>query len=82
MRVGGKRTLRIPPSLAYGDKGAGALIGPGAHIEFDCELKRIVSNPMEKFAIQNGMNTKFEAPTITLTILGAAIVAKLLGGVF
>lgn len=47
MKVGGKRSLRIPPSLAYGDRGARDVIPPGAHIEFDCELKSIASNPVE-----------------------------------
>lgn len=47
MKVGGKRTLRIPPNLAYGDRGAKNVIPPGAHIEFDCELVGIASNPVE-----------------------------------
>ena len=48
MKVNGKRTLKIPPQQAYGDRGAGAAIPPGAHIIFDCELKSIANSPAEE----------------------------------
>jgi len=41
MPVGSKWELFIPPDLAYGDRGAGADIGPGATLIFDVELVSI-----------------------------------------
>lgn len=41
MKVGEKRTVVLPPSMAYGDAGAGGVIPGGAYIAFDIELVKI-----------------------------------------
>ena len=42
MQVGDKWRLFVPPELAYGDRGAGGVIAPGATLIFEVELLEVL----------------------------------------
>lgn len=43
MRVGGKRTLRVPAHLAYGERQIGAHIKPNSNLVFEIELLEVLT---------------------------------------
>jgi len=45
MCVGEKRRLTVPPSLGYGEQGAGEVIPPGSTLIFETELLKIETAP-------------------------------------
>jgi peptidylprolyl isomerase len=56
MKAGGKRRLTIAPQMAYGERGAGDRVPPGATLTFEIELLK-VGTPYEIFS------TPGKAPT-------------------
>lgn len=46
--VGERRTLIVPPDLAYGAQGRGSLIPPNATLEFDLEIVSIQRPPQSQ----------------------------------
>jgi FKBP-type peptidyl-prolyl cis-trans isomerase FklB len=57
MKPGSKWTVYIPPNLAYGEYGAGRLIGPNATLVFDIELLSVKPALDE---IPNGFNEEID----------------------
>jgi len=72
MRVGGKRTLKIPPQQAYGKQGVGELIPANSHLQFDVELKAIPSSMMEEKAAELSSISPFKKAAI-VTVIGSVI---------
>ncbi|CAB9531061.1 FK506-binding protein 4 [Seminavis robusta] len=52
MKVGGKRQVKIPPNLAYGDQWFKGVIPPSSHLDFDVELLEVAQSQQEELMMQ------------------------------
>lgn len=50
MKAGGKRTLVIPPELAYGQRGAGSVIPPNSRLTFEVALLAVEPPPFQSIS--------------------------------
>lgn len=57
VRAGGKRILRVPPGLAFGNRGSSeGRIPPNADLQYDCEVKSIARGDVEKTIAKIGLD--------------------------
>ena len=52
MKVGGTRSIKVPPSKGYGDSWYRGVVPPNSHLQFDVELVTIAENPVEEFQMK------------------------------
>ena len=70
MAVGGKRVLRCPAALAYGEFGSGSgMIPPNADLEFDCELVNVAEGPVAVLAAKLSIGYNLRTAILGLLVL-------------
>jgi FKBP-type peptidyl-prolyl cis-trans isomerase len=52
MKVGGTRSVKVPPNKGYGDNWYRGVVPPNSHLEFNVELMNIAQNPGEEFKMK------------------------------
>ena len=52
MKVGGQRTVRIPPNLAFGDQWYKGVIPPKSHLEFDIDLEDVAATTVDEYKMK------------------------------
>jgi hypothetical protein len=52
MKIGGTRSVRVPPSKGYGDSWYRGVVPPNSHLEFNVELVNIAQSPVEEFQMK------------------------------
>ncbi len=52
MKVGGIRSVKVPPNKGYGDSWYRGVVPPNSHLEFNVELMNIAQNPGEEFKMK------------------------------
>lgn len=76
IREGGRRKIRVPPELAYQDKGAGnGKIPPNSDLEFDVEVTKVARGPIAGTLAMVGQNRLI----LFVILLGLSIVVPMLG---
>mmetsp|Transcript_31999 Transcript_31999/g.77851 ORF Transcript_31999/g.77851 Transcript_31999/m.77851 type:complete len:221 (-) Transcript_31999:136-798(-) len=66
MKVGGRRVLRIPPRLGYGNRKVGEVIPANAHLEFDVEVLDKTNDAWSMFLYKTGF--KADARTAGIVV--------------
>lgn len=78
LKVGGKRLIRIPPSMGYGAKGSSkGTVPPNSDLEIEVELEKTSSSILADFLHQFGIGLNRKTAAI-LAFVGLLAISPLL----